>query len=301
MKSEANLKYQIIDLPENLPFRINTIMSGRAEEPHDKDESVMDHWHPEMEIVYTIRGHAIHYIDGQKHVSSKGSLFIVNSESIHKVLPDKRDAAKCFGPTPVAIVLLIDRQFIERFVPARKNLYFFSEISSLNPEREETIGRLMTELGRHPSDNRENDSTYIAMHLMSLIYELLYQICLSRVVPKDRVLPINSEKNLERLRGIIEYVAEHYSEDLSQAGVADRFYFSKEYFARFFRKNTGLTFMEYVTRYRLGAARTQLINSDVTVTDIALCCGFSDARGLINSFKKYYGTTPFQYRKKNRN
>ena len=298
MASNEDLRYQIVELPENLPFRINRVVSAGSDRERDEDRSILEHWHPEYEIVYTLSGHAIHYIDGQQHEAGPGSLFVVNSESIHKVLPDMEDAKQASGTHTVAIVLLIDRSFMEEYVPGLNEMYFLSESLSETEEQKETETSIMTELGRHPTDDRAGDSLYIAMHLMSLIYELLYRLCLSRLVRKETVLPINSEKNLERLRGVIEYVSAHYSEEITQAQVAKRFYFTKEYFARFFRRNTGFTFMEFVCRYRLGTARRQLVETDHTVTEIALDCGFPDSRSLINAFGKYYGITPLKFRKK---
>lgn len=79
--------------------------------------------------------------------------------------------------------------------------------------------------------------------------------------------------------------------------MAEKFYFSKEYFARFFKKNTGMTFVQYLTKYRIQKARFQLIHSDASMLDIALDNGFCDDRRFILAFKSQYGITPFQYRK----
>jgi AraC-like DNA-binding protein len=58
-----------------------------------------------------------------------------------------------------------------------------------------------------------------------------------------------------------------------------------------------MTFKEYLSDYRVNMARNDLLNSDKSILEIALECGFTDARGYINAFKKIYGTTPFHYRK----
>ena len=68
-----------------------------------------------------------------------------------------------------------------------------------------------------------------------------------------------------------------------------------------FKKHTGMTFTEYLTKYRLQKARMQLMASDSGILEIALNNGFSDDRRLILAFRQEYGTTPFQYRKMERN
>lgn len=49
--------------------------------------------------------------------------------------------------------------------------------------------------------------------------------------------------------------------------------------------------------YRLKQAYDPIVYTERSILDIALDCGFADARGLINAFKRVYGDTPYQYRK----
>ena len=80
--------------------------------------------------------------------------------------------------------------------------------------------------------------------------------------------------------------------------VAEHFGYSACYFSRFFKSNMGITYKEFLTKMRLNAAKDSLTGSQKSVLEIAMDCGFSDARGLINMFNKYEGITPLQYRKK---
>lgn len=288
--AEKKGRLEIVRFQKHVPVVIFR-KKGGSEDPLDR---VLDHWHPELEIVYTFYGHAIHYIDGHPHKAYPGALFIVNSESIHKIIPDEDSKAQHSGDT-VAVVLQIDRAFADNMIPDMKDSYFLPEADDPEEMKEE-LRIIFTVLGEEFADGKEILGCEW-FHLMSYIDELLYLICKYRMVRKNDALPINSAKNLERLRGVIQWVQDHYKEDISQEFVANKFYFTKEYFARFFRKNTGMTFMEYVTRYRIGKAKEELMSSDKTVLDTAMDCGFSDARGLINAFRKYEGTTPLQFRK----
>lgn len=96
----------------------------------------------------------------------------------------------------------------------------------------------------------------------------------------------------------MNYINDHYKESLLQREVAERFYFSKEYFSRFFRKNTGMTFKEYLMRVRVKSAREAVVRTDDSMLEIALESGFTDSRALIIAFRAVYGETPYQYRKK---
>ncbi|MCI2049295.1 MAG: AraC family transcriptional regulator [Lachnospiraceae bacterium] len=290
VKKENSQLFEVIDYYYHAPFHIRNIVWKKQENADGTMRDVLEHWHPDLEIEYTLVGHAVHYIDGRPHTAYPGSLFIVNPESIHKVLSDtaayKRDEI-------VAIILHINVDFLRQMIPNIGEMYFTAD----GTKDEEKMGVIMRELSCYSDSHPENMRPYDYLHIMSLIYELLYLLSGDRLVPREQALPVNSAKNLERLRGVMQFVETHYAQKLSQAEVAQQFHFTKEYFARIFRRNTGLTFMEYLTRYRLGKAKELLLESDDTVLNIALVCGFSDARGFINAFRKLYGTTPLQYRK----
>jgi AraC-like DNA-binding protein len=89
-------------------------------------------------------------------------------------------------------------------------------------------------------------------------------------------------------------------EHITQAEVADKFYFSSVYFSKYFKRCTGMTFIDYLTKYRIRQAKTELLTTDKSILDIALDNGFSDERRLILAFKKYLNDTPLQYKKKYR-
>ena len=106
-----------------------------------------------------------------------------------------------------------------------------------------------------------------------------------------------AQRHIFHIREIMEYVENHYQEPTNQAEVAKELGFSREHFCRYFKQYTGITFREYLTRYRLNQAKKQMDASEDTILTIALDTGFSDAKQFSSAFKKYYGMTPGQYRK----
>lgn len=281
--------YELIEYARSMPFRICNITDKTTRDEYGNTINVLEHWHPEVEIVYTFAGHARHYIDGHMYMAKPGRLFMINSESIHKIMTDDTVSEDC---TKIAVVLNVNYDFIKQIIPEMDQKYF-AAVTDFNTEEPGTI---MKELSAYGEPDKELEP-YEQLRLTGKVYELLYWICRDRLLLKEEVLPVNSQKNLERLRGIMQYVGDHYKETVTQNEVAQRFYFTREYFSRFFKKNTGLTFKEYLTRYRINAARKDLQYTDKTILEIAVNNGFADARGFINAFKSIYKTTPLQYRK----
>lgn len=279
--------FELVQYEAKVPFRIHNVTRSLIQDHGGNVQNVLEHWHSELEIAYTYCGHARHYIDGCVQEAYPGALFVTNSESIHKVLSDADVEQEL-----IATILMLNDEFVRELVPNLKEMYFLPDTKCGSPE----IEALMRELAEY-ADGKKGIRPYEELRLIGKVYELMSVLCQSALVVRESVLPVNSQKNLERLRGVMQYVSENYTEPMIQSEVAQRFYFTREYFSRFFRKNTGMTFKEYVSRYRVNAAREALLHTDQTILEIAVNTGFSDARGLIQAFKQVYGTTPLQYRK----
>ena len=68
---------------------------------------------------------------------------------------------------------------------------------------------------------------------------------------------------------------------------------------REFRKHTGMTPVAYMIQIRHKYAQQLLLMSDMTINEIAECCGYSSVSFFISDFKKHQGITPGQVRARN--
>ena len=96
------------------------------------------------------------------------------------------------------------------------------------------------------------------------------------------------------LQDIKEYMNEHLHEDISLQDVADKMFFSTVYFSRFFKKQTGETFSNYLLRIRMEQA-VKLLEKNLKVTEISEACGYHDPSYFARIFKEYYKYTPKDY------
>ena len=69
------------------------------------------------------------------------------------------------------------------------------------------------------------------------------------------------------------------------------------YLATVFKKDTGMTFLEYVSKVRMDMAKQLLKETSCTVADICEKVGYSDVRYFTKTFTKYSGLKPNEYRK----
>lgn len=284
-----NVKNQeVVVYNPKIPFKINMVTTDSVIDEYGKIKNILEHWHSEVEVTYTFSGLARHYIDGKCYQAQEGKVFITNSESIHKINSSLDGVKK--DDKVLAITVQIKYEFLKKLIPDMKEKYFLAEIK----DDDGSIRRIMEQFIPYSTEYAYGE--YEDIKLTGFLYELIYILCSKALVGKDEVFPINSQKNMERLRGVIQYVEAHYMEPIVQADVAKKFYFTKEYFSRFFKKNTGVTFKEYLTGYRIQKAYSEVVNTDKKMMDIAFDNGFADERSYIKAFKEYYHNTPFQYR-----
>lgn len=112
---------------------------------------------------------------------------------------------------------------------------------------------------------------------------------------------VAADANYEHCRGIkkaITYMEMHFKENITLEFIASEAGYNKNYFSELFKKITGETYIEKLTRLRISYARTLLANG-FSVTDAAHLSGFGSLSGFLSAFKKSCGMSPREYRLKN--
>lgn len=94
----------------------------------------------------------------------------------------------------------------------------------------------------------------------------------------------------------VDYIGGHYTEDLSMNEVAAKFNFSPAYFSRLFKKETGHSFVSYLTLVRILRSIKLLRQTDQSIEQIGMEIGFNTPNYFSATFKKEIGLTPSQYR-----
>jgi AraC-like DNA-binding protein len=97
---------------------------------------------------------------------------------------------------------------------------------------------------------------------------------------------------------IVHMIQKYYDTDITLEDCASKLHYNANYLSSVFRKETGFTFSEYLSNYRFQMAKKWLIETDLTIKEIADKLKYNNSQNFIRSFRKLEGTTPGQYRSK---
>jgi AraC-like DNA-binding protein/ligand-binding sensor protein len=95
-----------------------------------------------------------------------------------------------------------------------------------------------------------------------------------------------------------QFITEHQTEDLSLGMVAKAVNTSSYYFCKLFKKATGLTFTEYLSRVRIERAKNLLLNPNARVSEVAFDTGFQSLTHFNRVFRRIVGESPTEYRRR---
>lgn len=136
----------------------------------------------------------------------------------------------------------------------------------------------------------ENDE----IMLQSLVLELIY--ALSRDA-KKQFGNQNSSGNYAVIENSVKYIKENLTDDLSLEAISARFNLSPIHFHNIFKVAVGSTLRDYVEEQRIKKAVNLLISTEMSLTQIALECGFSSQSYFSFVFKRRMKVTPRNYTK----
>nr|WP_206762716.1 response regulator [Mobilitalea sibirica] len=93
-------------------------------------------------------------------------------------------------------------------------------------------------------------------------------------------------------------ITEHYMDNLSLKSLSEKYYINSAYLGQIFKKQYGISFKDYLNKYRIDRAAEVLIRSDEKIYLVAAAVGFNNTDYFISKFVQIKGITPLQYRKK---
>lgn len=248
-------------------------------------ELVPSHWHEHIEVLMILEGIMHLSIHDQEYTLTHNDIFVVNSSDIH--------STRTCGHTRI-LLLQIPHAYIAQYVydfsTVRFQEYFCCAALQFSSSFLDMQNQLLAlaELFYEKHDGYE-------LAFNARLHDFLHTLYLHF---SSRVSDSKGQKNTARLREILSFIEQHYREPVTLRSAAEAAALNPEYFCRIFKKNTGITFLEYVNQVRLTHIYEELLTTEDTVTDILARNGFTNYKVFRRMFREAYGDTPTAIRRR---
>lgn len=241
------------------------------------------HWHMEYELIRILEGSFRMSLDEREFTASSGDTVFLKAGTVHTGIPDHCvyecavfDLPALIRSNPVChreIQMILDN-----------SITVFDHFTAQNVPLHQTVWQLFEALS-----SRSEGYTLLTLGAMYQFFGVLftYHLYASASMQTPR-----ANKRIAHLKRVLEYIDAHYDSTITLEELSEIACMSPKYFCRYFQELTHRSPIEYVNYYRIEEACKLLLNSDLSVTDISLSCGFNDPSYFIKMFKRYKGTTP---------
>lgn len=98
---------------------------------------------------------------------------------------------------------------------------------------------------------------------------------------------------------VIKYINTNFTKNISIKDIGEELFLNSNYISQLFKKETGTTYVKYLTELRIEKAKELLKKTDMSINDVCINSGFNDYFYFIKKFKKYTNMAPSYYRKNN--
>ena len=250
------------------------------------------HLHTETEFLYVTQGRVTVECAGNTFDVNKGETLMV-SRSIPHATSHTKDI-------PTASILLQvnlekfncgENKMLQNILGfLNENRYPYYTFKVNNPITEE-INACISEMLREKTINAVGKEFYIK----SCVYRL------SGILHRNRILDDYFSdidiKGLNRLQPALLYIDRHLKDNITLESLAETVHLNPEYLSRMFKKITGKNIFSYINYIRINNACKLLVDTDMSVLEIAMESGYSSISNFNRYFLKIKDCTPSAYRK----
>lgn len=228
-------------------------------------------WHENLEIIYVTKGSGYVICNSAFTEVSEGDVFIINSGMLHRMTKNHSFEYYC---------LIVDSDFLTTNDIPVDNLRFQPLI------RSEAVSTLFRNVVTEFSSEKSYRISGIRAQVLQLMVYLARNH--SQTIPSGE----KSKSSDEHIKRAIDYIKTNYPSRLTLKSIAEEVNLSKYYFAREFKKATGMTVITYINATRCHYADKMLQSHQYSVNEIASRCGFENNSYFSKTFKNIMGCLP---------
>lgn len=263
----------------------------------DDDVFFYLHWHSELEYFIVTKGAAIFTVEEQEYVLRENEGIFVNTNALHTARSYEGMECECCALVfqPVVLIDNVNSPAYAKYIyPVLVgNRILFHKLEPAVTWQQEVLTRVRAVCAME-DEKLAREELWVRSELLK-IWNLCYHH------PQERISQAASERRnykLKRMEPVLNYMHEHYNEDVSLQLLAAMIPMSEGQFCRSFKEITHMSPIAYVVRFRILRSCTLLEETSDKIGAIAQKVGFSNVSYFNREFLSVIGCSPSVYRRK---
>lgn len=245
------------------------------------------HIHDECEINYILESGMTYIMQDREYDLSSGDIFFVNSNIPHNSIVYK--GAKS---------LLIQFKIDTRSQDVYKSLSRYINNAGLHAAHfksgTEECEKLKVCLENIIAETTAKNNAYEDF-LIAEIYKIIAYLYRYNIIKNPE--SFFSPEGINKIMPVLEYIHNHYNENISLEDMSNLINVNKSHFCRLFKKAANTSLVDYINFVRISKAESLLISTEHSISEIAELVGFTSGAYFTKIFKRTKSLTPMQYRK----
>jgi AraC-like DNA-binding protein len=253
------------------------------------------HYHPEIELIYFIRGCTGGVIGEGFHQFNEGELVILGGNFPHVLQEDKEYARQYPDERPFGLIIQFTEDFLGKDFLQKPELFLISQLlrksrRGISFHRDAVVKVSRTLLSMHAMD--ETRKLFALLEVLMQLSETDHHQYLTA---KD--YSYDHTQDEERMRAVNEYVYQNFAEKISIRDIAGIANMTESSFCRYFKSRTLKTFTRFLNEVRISYSCKLLNNDGCLVTDACFASGFTNLSYFNRQFKAVTKMSPLGYKK----
>lgn len=254
----------------------------------------MQHRHAFHEFYYSLSSGGVQYAEDKEYPLRAGQLFTLPAGVSHLCT-----ALRASHPVHARVVYVAKGFFSDRVFGDQEchrmlvRLLRMGERGAhevpMTSETAHRIGEVLREACCEGQQPRPGTSAMIRAGVERMLALLLRD-------PHHASEHISPPAPRERLHQVFHFIHANYMDPITVEDAAGLAGLSRSHFHALFRQAVGMTFVHYLTEYRLAIADRLLRETNMPLIDISLACGYEQLTHFYRCFRKHFGHPPGQHR-----
>ena len=253
------------------------------------------HFHPEIELTYIVRSSGTRYVGDSIRLFEPGDLVLLGPNlphcwENHSPLNEEKDHVA------EAVVIQFDRKFMGAEFFRIPEMMAINELLDRSAQGLYFHGLTAEQIGPRVLDLESRTPVQQLSELLLILQTLAESTEYDLLSSRGFVAQLAHTES-EKINLVFDYLRENFKTRISLDEVAALTHMTPSAFCRFFKTRTNKTFIQYVNEFRIGYASRLLIESDLTVSQIAGESGFHNMANFNRLFRRIRNTSPLRFRK----